>query len=65
MGSGEGLEALNELFQADAVAIVGEKGKHRKDRIHNWWGTTETEIRFGWRRIQADRPRVRRKSGGR
>ncbi len=61
---GVGLEALNEVFHADAVAIVGEKGKHRRDRTHNWWGTTETEIPFGGRRIQVDRPRVRRKSGG-
>jgi putative transposase len=61
---GVGLEALNEVFKADAVAIAGEKGKHRGDRTHNWWGTTKTELPFGGRRIQVDRPRVRSKSGG-
>lgn len=64
MGPGVGLEALNEVFEADAEAIAGEKGKHRGDRTHNWWGTTETELPFGGRRIQVDRPRVRSKSGG-
>lgn len=61
---GVGLEALREVFEADAVAIAGEKGKHRTDRTHHRWGTTETELPFGGRRIQVDRPRVRRRSGG-
>ena len=29
-----GLKALDELMHDDAARIVGEKGKHRKDRTH-------------------------------
>jgi putative transposase len=61
---GVGLEALKEVFEADAVAIAGEKGKHRVDRSHHRWGTTETELPFGGRRIRVERPRLRKKSGG-
>src|SRR2546428_1646375 len=61
---GVGLEALQEMFKADAVAIAGEKGKHQGDRTHNWWGTTKAELPFGGRRIQVVRPRVRRRLGG-
>jgi transposase-like protein len=61
---GVGLEALKEVFEADALAIAGEKGKHLRDREHHRWGTTETELPFGGRRIRVERPRVRKKSGG-
>ena len=61
---GMGLDALQEMFKADAVAIAGEKKKHQGNRTHNWWGTAKAELPFGGRRIQVDRPRVRKKSGG-
>ena len=59
-----GLEALQAVFEADATAIAGPKGKHRaQERTHHWWGTTRAELPFGGRRIQVRRPRVRSKSG--
>jgi len=58
-----GFEALKEVFEADVSAIVGPKGKHRKDRTHHRWGTTRTELPLGGRRISLKRPRVRSKAG--
>ena len=58
-----GLAALQEVFEADALAIAGSKGEHRPDRTHHRWGTTGTELPFGGRRIKVRRPRVRSKSG--
>lgn len=58
-----GLAALEEVFEADAVAIAGSKGQHRTDRTHHRWGTTGTELPFGGRRIKVQRPRVRSKAG--
>ncbi len=58
-----GMEALKEVFEADATAITGPKSKHRKDRVNHRWGTTNTELPFGGRRIGIERPRVRSKSG--
>lgn len=58
-----GLAALAEVFEGDAAAMAGPKGKHRADRTHHRWGSTGTELPFGGRRIQVSRPRVRSKSG--
>lgn len=58
-----GLEALKEVFEADATAIAGPKGKHSQERINHRWGTTDTELPFGGRRIGLKRPRVRSKLG--
>ena len=58
-----GLRALDELMRDDAARIVGEKGKHRTDRTHHYWGTTKSELTFGGRRISVDKPRVRSKDG--
>lgn len=58
-----GLEALKEVFEADATAIAGPKGKHSQERINHRRGTTDTELPFGGRRIGLKRPRVRSKLG--
>lgn len=58
-----GLRALDELMRDDAARIAGEKGKHRADRTHHYWGTTKSELTFGGRRISVDKPRVRSKDG--
>jgi putative transposase len=47
----------------DAARIVGEKGKHRTDRTHHYWGRTRSELTFGGRRISVEKPRVRSKDG--
>lgn len=58
-----GLKALDELMQDEAARIVGEKGKHRADRTHHYWGKTKSELTFGGRRISVEKPRVRSKDG--
>jgi putative transposase len=58
-----GLKALDELMRDDAARIVGEKGKHRVDRTHHYWGKTRSELTFGGRRISVEKPRVRSKDG--
>src|SRR5713226_4837145 len=59
-----GLAALDELFCAEAAALVGAKGRHQAQRTHHHWGTAPTELTFGGRRVQVRRPRVRRTTGG-
>jgi transposase-like protein len=58
-----GLDALDELFRADAEALTGPKGKHRAGRTHHHWGTTRSELPFGGQRIILERPRVRSVDG--
>jgi putative transposase len=58
-----GLRALDELMRDDAARIAGEKGKHRADRTHHYWGRTRSELTFGGRRISVEKPRVRGKDG--
>ncbi len=58
-----GLEALGELFQAEAEELAGPKGKHRVDRTHHRWGRTQSELTFGGRRVSVERPRVRERAG--
>ncbi len=58
-----GLRALDEVMSDEASRIVGEKGKHRPDRTHHYWGKTRSEVTFGGRRISVQRPRVRSKDG--
>jgi transposase-like protein len=58
-----GLDALDDLFRADAEALVGPKGKHRDERTHHHWGTARSELPFGGQRIVVERPRVRTTDG--
>lgn len=58
-----GLDALDEVFRADAEALVGPKGKHQEGRTHHHWGTTRSELPFGGQRIVVERPRVRTTDG--
>jgi putative transposase len=59
-----GLAALDALFQDEAAALAGPKGRHHAARTHHHWGTAATELTFGGRLVQIRRPRVRRTSGG-
>jgi transposase-like protein len=59
-----GLAALDEVFREEAVALAGAKGRHQVQRTHHHWGTAPTELTFGGRRVQVQRPRVRRTTGG-
>jgi putative transposase len=60
----QGLAALDDLFREEAVALAGPKGRHQTARTHYHWGTTATELTFGGRRVQVQRPRVRPTTGG-
>lgn len=58
-----GLAALDAMFGAEAAALAGPKGRHQAHRTHHHWGTTATELTFGGRRLQVQRPRVRSTTG--
>jgi putative transposase len=58
-----GLAALDELFRDEARARAGPTGRHQTARTHHRWGTTATELTFGGRRLQMQRPRVRGTDG--
>jgi transposase-like protein len=59
-----GLQALDEVFGADAERIAGPKGKHLgAARRYQRWGATQVELPFGGRRISVKRPRVRTTDG--
>ena len=60
----QGLAALDELFREEAMALAGPKGRHQPERTHHHWGTAATELTFGGRRVQMQRPRVRQTAGG-
>ena len=60
----QGLAALDEMFRAEAAALVGAKGRHQTQRTHHHWGTAATELILGGRRVQVRRPRVRQTTGG-
>lgn len=59
----QGLVALQEVFTTEAAALAGPKGRHDAARTHHHWGRTATELTFGGRRIQVERPRVRSTDG--
>lgn len=59
-----GMKALAELFENEAEALTGTKGKHQAERTHHRWGSTKTQLPLGGRRVQVERPRIRRKGGG-
>jgi putative transposase len=60
-----GMLALSELLVKEAEMIAGPKGKHRRQREFNHWGTTETRLPFGGRNVVIERPRVRSGRKGR
>jgi putative transposase len=51
------------MFGVEAAARAGPKGRHQAHRTHHHWGTTATELTFGGRRLQVQRPRVRSTTG--
>ena len=54
-----GISALQELFEMDAVELVGPRGLHRTEPSHYRWGTARIVLRFGGRRIVVPCRRVR------
>ena len=58
-----GLEVLGEVLRADAERIAGAKGKRRRKRTANHWGTIAAEVPFAGRHITVQRPRVRSTAG--
>ncbi|MFH0902473.1 MAG: hypothetical protein V2A73_17730 [Pseudomonadota bacterium] len=59
-----GIEALLKVFRDEAVTIAGPKGKHRRDRTHNRWGSASTVFPLAGRHVTLPRPRVRKRGGG-
>jgi putative transposase len=60
---GTGLGVLGSLLDADVDRLVGPKGRHNRQRAAVRHGTQPGKVTLGGRRIQVDRPRVRRADG--
>jgi hypothetical protein len=58
-----GLVALRAVFEEDAVALTGPKGRHDPGRTHHRWGTTACQLTFGGRWVSVSCPRVRSRTG--
>ena len=58
-----GISALKELFEMNAVEMVGPRGIHRRERPHYRWGRAPLVLPFGGRRIVVPCP-VRGVPGG-
>ena len=54
-----GLEVLQQMFEQDAEAIAGPKGKHNKNRTAYRHGTEQTKVVYNDSKISVERPRVR------
>lgn len=59
-----GMSALGQLFEQQVQELVGPTGAHDTVRRHNRWGAVVAELPFAGRKIQVQRPRVRRAKGG-
>jgi transposase-like protein len=60
---GVGLGVLAELMEEEVVEVVGEKGKHDRERVAVRHGHESGEVTLGGRRVGVARPRVRSADG--
>jgi putative transposase len=60
---GTGLGVLHSLLEADVDRLVGPRGRHNPERVAVRHGTQPGQVTLGGRRVQVDRPRVRRADG--
>ncbi len=60
---GVGLGVLAALLEEEVVDVVGPKGKHDPARVAVRHGHEAGEVTLGGRRVQVERPRVRRADG--
>ncbi len=60
---GLGLGVLAELMEEEVSEVVGEKGRHDRERIAVRHGHEGGEVTLGGRRVPIERPRVRAADG--
>src|SRR3954467_5560046 len=58
-----GIGALQELLQAEASALCGERHQRHDGRRGRRWGETRSPVAFHGGRVGVDRPRVRSREG--
>lgn len=58
-----GLETVRILFAEEAADIAGPKGRRRPGRSAHHWGSTDSELVMGGRKVVLARPRVRSVDG--
>jgi putative transposase len=59
-----GLTVMKQMFEADVIALAGEKGKHNPSREAYRHGKNEkTSVVLGGAKLSVERPRVRSKGG--
>lgn len=58
-----GLKTVRTLFDEEASALAGPKGRRRRDRTAFRWGQAPSELVMGGRKVILPRPRVRSVAG--
>jgi putative transposase len=59
-----GIEALSVMMESDAEAICGPRHGRGEERYGHRWGRTRGKLGFHGGKIELERPRVRKLSGG-
>jgi len=58
-----GLQVMEAMFREDVEALCGPRYSHLIERDAFRWGRASGEVTLGGRKIQIERPRVRKKNG--
>jgi len=59
-----GFEVLRQMLELDVTELVGEKGKHNKNRAAYRHGSENTKVVLGGEKLSIQKPRVRSLEGG-
>jgi len=60
---GAGLACVDEVLEAERVALCGSRYEHSADRQARRGGHVASSLVLGWRRVAVSRPRVRSVDG--
>jgi putative transposase len=59
-----GLLSLQEMIEDEVISLCGERYKNLPGRLFNRWGTTQSEVILGGKKITIERRRVRETGKG-
>jgi transposase-like protein len=55
---GIGLLVMRAVMELEITKVAGEKGKHRRERTYNWWGSNRGSVVLDGARVPLAVPRV-------
>ena len=55
---GIGLLVMQAVMELEITKVAGEKGKHQKNRTHNWWGSNPGSVVIDGAKVPVDVPRA-------